>query len=383
VKVQPYTFAISQEEIDALRVRVQQTNWPIALEGAGWERSVPVPYLKNLADYWINKYDWRKAEAEINQYDQFIATVDDQPIHFFHIRSEQEGALPLLLLHGWPSSSVEYLKMIELLVHPQQGEQAFHLVIPTLPGFGLSAPVQKTGWQSPRTAQTYADLMEQLGYEQYGAHGTDIGADIVGELGKAVGEKLIGAHYGSSTVTIVLSVGLFMGGGDPAQSQYFSEEQRERVKQIQGDAQKLMSYFTIQSNTPQTIGYSFNDSPVSLLATLTEQYKAGTKPTSEVPEKKIDIDQMLTNISIYWFMGSGTSAAQYIYENMHTDRDWSKQSMAPVGYAIFNAEPIARPLLDPEHHIAHWSEFKEGEHFPAMEAPQLLAKDLQKFFSSL
>lgn len=244
-------------------------------------------------------------------------------------------------------------------------------------------PVQKTGWQSPRTAQTYADLMEQLGYGRYGAHGTDIGADIVGELGKAAGEKLIGAHYGSSTVTIVLSVALFMGGGDPAQSEHLTDEQRKRVVEIQASSQKLLNYFNILANTPQTIGYSFNDSPIALLATLVEQYKTGTNPVSEVPEKKIDIDQMLTNISIYWFMGSGTPAGQYIYENMHADRDWSKQSKAPVGYAVFNAEPIARPLLDPEYRMAHWSEFKEGEHFPAMEVPYLLAKDLQKFFGNL
>ena len=383
MKIQPFRLSIPQEEVDALQTRVQRTNWPVALEGAGWERGVPVPYLKNLADYWINEYDWRKAEAEINQYNQFIAMVDDQPIHFFHIRSEREGALPLLLLHGWPSSNIEYLKMIESLARPKADEQAFHLVIPTLPGFGLSTPVQKTGWQSPRTAQAYTDLMSQLGYERYGAHGTDIGADIVGELGKVAGEKLIGAHYGSSTVTIVLSVGLFMGGGDPAQSKHISEEQRERVKQIQGDAQKLMNYFNIQANTPQTIGYGFNDSPIALLATLVEQYRVGTNPTGEIPEKKISIDQMLTNISIYWFMSSGASAAQYIYENMHADRDWTKQSRAPVGYAVFNTESIARPLLDPEHRIAHWSEFEEGEHFPAMEVPQLLVKDLQKFFGSL
>lgn len=383
MKIQPFTLSIQQNKIDELHERIQKTNWPLNIEDTSWERGVPLPYLKKLASYWATEYDWRKAEAEINRYPQFIATVDDQPIHFFHIRSEQNNAIPLLLLHGWPSSSIEYLKLIEPLINPKDGEQAFHLVIPTIPGFGLSMPAQIAGWQSPRTARTYADLMEQLGYDRYGAHGTDIGADIVGELGKVAGEKLIGAHYGNDTTTLVLSVALFMGGGDPAQNEQLTEEQRKRVVEIQASSEKLLNYFNVLANTPQTIGYGLNDSPIALLATLVEQYKTGTNPVSQVPEKKIDIDQMLTNISIYWFMGSGTSSGQYIYENMHADRDWNKQSKAPAGYAVFNAETIARPLLDPEHRMAHWSEFKEGEHFPAMEVPQLLAKDLQKFFGDL
>jgi hypothetical protein len=162
-----------------------------------------------------------------------------------------------------------------------------------------------------------------------------------------------------------------------------NDKQKERVKQIQAEWDDGMGYLKIQSTCPLTIGYGLNDSPIAQLASQVEKYKAWTNPSDKLPEKKVDIDQMLTNISLYWLTGSGASAANYVYENMHTERSWGAPSQVPTGWAVFGAENIARPLLDPDHHLKHWSEFKEGRHFPAIEVPELLVGDIQKFFSEL
>ncbi len=217
--IEPYSISIPQADLDLLRSRLRNNRWPGALEGAGWERGVPVPYLRDLVAYWADTYDWRREEARLNARNQFMTTIDGQPIHFFHVRSPEADALPLLLLHGWPSSSVEYLGIIDRLVNPDSaGEDgpAFHLVIPTIPGFGLSAPVREAGWQSVQTAKAYRELMARLGYTRYGGHGSDIGADILGVLGTLDPGRLVGAHLATDTSTLVVSIGMFMGGSPPA-----------------------------------------------------------------------------------------------------------------------------------------------------------------------
>lgn len=381
-EIRPFTISIAQDQLDDLSNRLTNARLPQSIEGIGWERGVPVSYLKTLIDYWHHTFDWRSQEAILNNYSQFTTEIDGQHIHFFHIKSEHTNAKPLLLLHGWPSSSIEYLKLIEPLTNPKKGDLAFHLIIPTIPGFGLSGPVTETGWQSPRTAKAYATLMDRLGYDKYGAHGTDIGADILGELVKQDGNHLIGAHYSNDISTIVFSAAMFMGT-DPSQSPGLLDEERAQIKQVQLGGKDGSGYFAIQSTKPQTIGYGFTDSPVLQLAWLVEKYKFWTNPADELPEDKIDLNQMLTNISLYWFMESGITAANYMYENMHAKRSWGAPNNIPTGYAVFNTESFARKLLDPEHRAKHWTEFKEGQHFPAMETPELLAQDLRKFFTRL
>ena len=381
--IKPYTISIPQGEVDDLRARVKHARLPQAMKEVGWERGVPPEYLKHLAEYWQEKFDWKKEEAKLNEYPQFTVDIDGQTIHFFHIKSSDENATPLLLIHGWPSSSVEYLKVFDLLTKPKSGK-AFHVIAPTIPGFGLSTPVMEKGWQSPRTAKAFASLMKELGYAHYGVHGSDIGADIIGEMTKADGDHIIGAHMATDTSTIVYSVTAFMGGGDPLQNPALSDEQKEQVKALQDDWKEGDGYLKIQSTRPNTLAFGLNDSPVGQLAWQVEKYKIWTNPSSEVPEKKIDINQMLTNISLYWFTGSGAASANYIYENYHATRDWAAApAQVPQGFALFNAQSCARVLMDPEKKIAHWSEFKDGQHFPAMEVPELLAGDVQKFFDGL
>lgn len=381
--IKPYKLSIPQAEVDDLKRRLKAARFPEAIDGAGWERGVPVAYLKKLAKHWEENFDWREAEAEINKFEQFTAEIDGQTIHFFHVRSSDENATPILLSHGWPSSSVEYAKVFDLLTNPKHGK-AFHVVAPTIPGFGLSSPVTEAGWQSPRTATAYAALMKGLGYERYGVHGSDIGADILGELVKADGKHIVGAHMATDTSTIVYSVTAFMGGGDPLQNPALSDAEKEQVKAIQADWKEGDGYLKIQSTRPSTLGFALNDSPIGQLAWQVEKYKIWTNPSDELPEKKIDLDQMLTNVSLYWFMGGGAASANYIYENYHAVRSWgAAPAQIPQGFAVFNAQSCARALMDPEHKIPHWSEFKEGQHFPAMEVPEFFAADVQKFFAAL
>ncbi len=384
MSIKPYRIAIEQSQIDDLHERLMRVRLPDNVKGAGWERGVPISYLQKLVDYWRSAYDWCEQEAALNAYDQYTTEIDGQLIHFFHVKSAAADATPLLLLHGWPSSSIEYLKLIEPLAKPGSGKTAFHLIIPTIPGFGLSSPIHETGWQSVRTARAYADLMRRLGYDRYGIHGSDIGADIMGEMVRIDSEHIIGTHAATDTSTTVLSVAMFMGGGDPSQNPKLSDAEKARVKAIQAAWDQGVGYLKIHSTRPQTLGYGLNDSPVAQLAWQVEKYREWTNPTDKLPEEKIDLDQMLTNVSLYWFTAAGAASANYIYENFHAERDWgSAPHHVPSGFAVFNAESFVRTLLDPEHQIPHWSEFKEGRHFPAMEVPKLLAGDIQKFFGTL
>lgn len=381
--IQPFTLAISNEQLEDLQSRLKHVRLPEPIEGTDWERGVPVAYMKKLIRHWATTYDWREQEARINTYPQFTTTVDGQLIHFFHIRSEQADATPLLLLHGWPSSSIEYLKVIEPLTNPKNGK-AFHLIIPTIPGFGLSSPVKTTGWQSPRTAQAYVSIMHQLGYTNYGIHGSDIGADILGEILKLDAPHILGSHMATDTSTVVFSVTAFMGGGDPSQNPQLTAGEKKAVETIQADWKEGDGYLRIQSTKPQTLGYGLNDSPAGQLAWQVEKYKTWTNPSDELPEDKIDIDQMLTNISLYWFTGGGAASASFIYENFHANRAWGDAGQdTPKGFAVFNAASFTRKLMDPEHKVGHWTEFSEGQHFPAMEAPGLLTKDIQTFFANI
>lgn len=383
MSIQPFTLSIPESEVDDLAQRLKSARLPQVIEGAGWERGVPVDYLKKIAHHWQHNFDWRKAEETINKFEQFTTEIDGQRLHFFHVRAQDEHALPILLSHGWPSSSVEYLKVIDLLTRPKSGP-AFHVVAPTIPGFGLSSPVTQTGWQSPRTAKAYAELMKQLGYERYGVHGSDVGADILGELVKVDGEHIVGMHMATDTSTIVYSVTAFMGGGDPMQNPNLTNADKEQVKNIQDGWKEGDGYLKIQSTRPSTLGFALNDSPVGQLAWQLEKFKIWTNPSDKLVEQKIDLDQLLTNVSLYWFTGSGAASANYIYENYHAVRDWAPApANVPQGFAVFNAMSCARKLMDPERKVGHWSEFKEGQHFPAMEVPELFAGDAQKFFASL
>jgi len=382
--IRPFRVEIPQAEIDDLRQRLGRVRWPDELPGAGWRRGVPLGYLKNLAEYWRTGFDWRAQEARLNQFPQFTTEIDGQNIHFVHLRSPEPGALPLIISHGYPGSIVEFMNILAPLSDPRahggDPADAFHLVVPSLPGFGFSTPLRQSGWELTRTTRAYAALMERLGYQRYGAHGGDIGAGVAGELGRVATGRVVGVHVNTDPSAVAL-VGLPIEyPTDPAELAALSAADKARLDRLRDFQNEGKGYLQIQSTRPQTMAYALNDSPVTQLAWIVEKFKEWTNPAAALPEDAVDRDQLLANISTYWFTGTGASAAQFLYEAVHAERDWGATSNTPTGYAVFAAEDIVRRAIDPEHKVDHWSEFSRGGHFPAMEAPDLLVGDLRKFF---
>lgn len=379
MSVQPFTISIPQADLDDLRVRLERTRWPDELPGVGWSRGVPLDYLKGLAEYWRSGFDWRAQEAMLNRFPQFVTEIDGQTIHFLHVRSPEPDALPLIITHGYPSSVVELIDMIGPLTDPRShgGDpaDAFHVVAPSLPGFGFSTPVRERGWEVARTGRAFGELMDQLGYQRYGAHGGDIGAGVTQQLGG--NGHVIGMH----TLTDLSAIVLWMGVPDDLAG--FSDAERQRLIELRQRGEDGKGYLQIQTTRPQTLAYALNDSPAGQLAWIVEKFKEWVNPAAALPEQAIDRDRILTNISLYWLTGTGASAAQFLYESAHARDSWGAAPSAPVGMALFGADPLARRMLDPDHRIAHWSEFERGGHFPAMEVPDLLVGDLRAFFRRL
>lgn len=385
--IKPFQINISQAAIDDLKYRLAHTQWPDQLPGKEWTRGVPLDYLKGLAEYWRSGFDWRKQEAELNAFQQFVTEIDGQTIHFLHVRSVEPNAKALLLLHGYPSSIVEFMKIIEPLTNPRafggDAADAFHVVAPSMPGFGFSMPVKEAGWDLTRTSKAIAEVMKGLGYDQYFAHGGDIGAGIVGMLGSQDGNHIKGGHVVTDPTSIAL-----LGGpiADPKDNPNLSEGEKARMVQLRELQAEGKGYLQIQSTKPQTLAYALADSPVGQLAWIVEKFEAWTNITADLPEQAVDRDQLLTNISLYWFTRTGATAANFIYEAFHSSAPWAAASNMPVGYAAFNikdTEKAMRDMVDPQRQIGHWTDFEEGGHFPSMEAPDLLLGDIREFFRSL
>jgi len=379
--IRPFRIDIPQAEVDGLRRRLAQTRWPDELHDVGWSRGVPLGYLAALAERWRDSYDWRTQEAELNEIPQCTTVIDGQRIHFLHVRSPEPGALPLLLCHGYPGSVVEFLRMIGPLTDPAThgGDRAdaFDVVVPSLPGFGFSTPVREPGWEMARTARSFAELMHRLGYGRYVAQGGDVGAGVIGMLAGLDADHVAGLHTNSDPLAVIGALDYLPQGA--ARLADLSDEERavvERVRQISDDGS---GYLKLQSTRPQTLAYALVDSPVGQLAWIVEKFKEWTDTDAELPEDAVDIDQLLTNVSLYWFTGSGASAARYLYETAHST-EWGAPGTAPQGWAVFAAQPWVRSLMDPDRTIEHWSEFQHGGHFPAMEQPDLLTADVRAFF---
>jgi pimeloyl-ACP methyl ester carboxylesterase len=380
--IRPFRIEVPESDLDDLKDRLARTRWPIDLPGVGWAPGVPVEYLKELVAYWRTGYDWRAREAELNSFPQFTTAIDGQTIHFLHVRSPETNALPLVVTHGYPSSIAEFEYLIGPLTDPgaHGGDpaDAFHVVAPSLPGFGFSSPLLDTGWESTRTAKAWVALMHRLGYERYGAHGGDIGAGVSGDLGIHDPDRVVGAHVNTDPTALAL-----IGGMLPDETEDLTDAQKRRLRELRGWEADGRGYLQIQSTRPRTLAYGLNDSPAAQLAWIVEKFKEWTNPAAELPEEAVDRDQLLTNVSIYWFTGTGASAARFIYEATHAERDWGATSPAPAGMAVFAADDLMRYVLNRDGHIEHWSEFETGGHFPAMEAPEALIDDIRTFFRDL
>ncbi|MGH2456816.1 MAG: epoxide hydrolase family protein [Candidatus Limnocylindria bacterium] len=378
--VNPFRIAIDQEELDDLRDRLRRTRWPDAEPaGTGWQRGLPRDYLEQLAAYWADGFDWRAQEGAINAVPQFTTAIDGQRIHFLHARAKAPDATPLLLLHSWPGSPVEFARVIGPLTDPAAhgGEvgDAFDVVVPSILGFGFSVPVDEPGWTSGRIARAFAQLMRRLGYERYAVAGGDIGAGIAASLGSVDPEGVVAIHVTTDPPTAVTFASW---QGDPTLNANLSPDDQARVRELMQWSTDDEGYLRLQATRPQTIGYALTDSPVAQLAWIVEKFQAWTDAAAQRPEEAVDRDQLLTNVSLYWFTRSGASAAHSLYESMHA-AEWSDPGPAPMGFAVFGAEPFVRTLTDPERKVEAWSEFERGGHFPAMEQPDLLVEDLRAF----
>jgi len=378
--IRPYRINVPQADIDDLRDRLARTRWAPGLPGTGWERGVPAAYLRELAAYWAGGYDWRAHEAALNAIPQFITTIDGADVHFLHVRSAEPDATPLMLLHGWPGSVVEFLDVIGPLTDPAahggDPADAFHLVIPSLPGYGFSGPLTETGWTDGRAAAALAELMARLGYQRYGVQGGDVGALIGPLMGRAAPDRVIGVHV-NALVTFPT--------GDPADMAAMTDADRGRLAAMQAWQERSSAYMQVQGTRPQTIAQSLTDSPSGLLAWIVEKFREWTDPAAQRPEDAVDRDRILTDVSIYWFTATAGSAAHTYYERFNDPAMWTprERSAVPTAVAVFTTDVSVRPFADKVHNVVRWTEFDRGGHFAALEAPDLLTADVREFFRSL
>ncbi|TDC05333.1 epoxide hydrolase, partial [Streptomyces sp. 8K308] len=314
--ISPFRIEIPQAAVDDLRARLANTRWPDELPGVGWSRGVPVGYLRELADHWRTAYDWRAREAALNAHPQFVTTIEGQRLHFLHVRSPEPDALPLVLLHGWPGTFADFLDIVGPLSDPRahggDPADAFHVVIPSLPGFGFSTPLAGPGMNAARMAGVLTELMARLGYRRYGVQGYDTGSWVAPQMAKLAPEHVVGVH---------LNAMISFPVGAEGETDGLSEADQRRWQRMRDFND---GYLQCNSKRPATVGYGLHDSPVGQLAWIVEKYKELTWPEEGLPEDSVDRDRILTDVSLYWFTGTAGSAAQIYYEEISA-AEWSAE----------------------------------------------------------
>jgi pimeloyl-ACP methyl ester carboxylesterase len=379
--ISPFRIDIPQEQLDDLRHRLDRSRWPVALPGDDWDTGVPTAWLRELAEYWCTGYDWRAAEARLNEFPQFTTVIDGQRIHFLHVRSPEPDAFPLVLTHGWPGSVVEFLDLIGPLTDPRRHggnpADAFHVVIPSLPGFGFSGPTAEGGWGTDRIARAWAELMSRLGYQRYGAQGGDIGASVSPQLGRVASDRVVGVHVnGGPGVLPPLPL-------SPEELASLSEIERDRIARIEAFMREEFGYIAIQSTRPQTLAYGLTDSPVGQLAWILDKFREWTHPRSMLPDKIIDVDLLLTNATIYWLTGTAGSAAYIGYAQAAGWGVTYPNSGVPTAAIIFAHDVGIRRYAEAANTITRWVDVDHGGHFAALEEPATLTADIREFFRDL
>jgi pimeloyl-ACP methyl ester carboxylesterase len=378
VDITPFSIDIPEAAVSDLFSRVKNTRWPDDIAG-DWSRGVPATYARKLAAYWADTYDWSAQQARLNSFPQFATTIDGQTIHFVHVRSAVPAATPLVMLHGYPSSFVEFSRMIGPLVDPESHggsrDAAFDVVIPSIPGFGFSTPLAGPGWDITRTAGAIDQIMQGLGYERYGVHGGDVGAGIAEQLCIQAGDRVIGS-------LIVTDPGAIATEYTPP-TDHLTDEEKERHQALKAARAEDFGYIAVQTTRPQSIAYGLTDSPVTQLSWIVEKVREWTDPSKELPEDAVDLDHLLTLVSVYWFGKGGAGAANFLYEAAHAAAAWGQVHDRPQGFVAFGDEPLIRRILDPGHDLAYWNQHASGGHFPAMEAPDVLVGDLRAFFAGI
>jgi pimeloyl-ACP methyl ester carboxylesterase len=390
-EIRPFHFEAPEEQLDDLRRRITATRWPTNELVPDRSQGVQLAPLQELARYWAGDYDWRKAEAKLNALPQFTTEIDGVEIHFIHVRSPHESALPLIMTHGWPGSVMELLDSVGPLTDPTahggSAEDAFHLVLPSLPGYGFSSEPTELGWENGRMARAWAELMDRLGYTRYVAQGGDVGAGVTDAMGRQGPEGLAGIHVNLLLAAIPLKDQL------PAES----EQERAAHDAVDTFNKDGFAYFLEQSTRPQTIGYSLLDSPVGLAAWLLDHdtdsyYKISNAFVDGEPAGNLTRDNILDNITLYWLTGTGTSAGRWYWEFGRSAAAAEASGQAPppvsvpVGFTTFPDEIFAAPRSWVETvypGLAYFNEVDKGGHFAAWEEPELFATEMRAAFGSL
>ena len=376
-----YTVSIPDAALDDLRRRLALTRWIDDLPDSQWQLGVSQPYLRELCDYWQTRFDWRAQEEQLNAFDQHLIEVDGQPIHVVHARSEHSDALPLLLIHGWPGSVFEYIKLYRPLSDPVppggSARDSFHVVAPSIPGYGFSGPTTAPGWGPRRIASAFATLMDTLGYERYGLAGGDWGAIISTELARLDGGRRVCAMH--------LTMPLGKPPPDGQRDVLTVDEQSGLDDWAQHQAAGTVVHVAVNSTRPHTLAFGLNDSPAGLAAWLVDKYRSYSDCGGDV-ETAFTRDELLTEISTYWLTGTIASASRLYYERaVETAMTTGVEPPipVPVGCAIFPRDVRRVPRSWAERvysNIERWSLMPSGGHFPGLEEPDLLIAELREFF---
>jgi pimeloyl-ACP methyl ester carboxylesterase len=390
-EVRSWQIQIPDKQIDDLRRRIAETRWPTKELVDDRSQGVQLATLQELARYWTSEYDWRRCEARLNALPQFMTEIDGVDIHFIHVRSPHENALPLIMTHGWPGSVVELLETVGPLIDPVghggAPEDAFHLVLPSLPGYGFSSEPTELGWDAGRTARAWAELMDRLGYTRYVAQGGDVGALVTDLMGRQAVKGLVGYHL--NLLTAVLAI------GDQLPKE--SEQEREAAQKVATFRQDGFGYFLEMATRPQTIGYSLLDSPVGLAGWLLDHdtdsyYKISRAFVDGEPVGNLTRDNILDNITLYWLTGTATSAARSYWEDARAlaaalaSGQPPPPVSVPVGFTTFPGEIWASPrswveAVYPD--LAYFNAVDKGGHFAAWEEPELFSEEMRATFRSV
>jgi microsomal epoxide hydrolase len=377
--IEPFTIAIPDEQLDDLRARLARTRLPAQLPDAGWDYGTERGYLAELLAYWRDEYDWRRAEAMLNAFDNYVTEIDGTRVHFIHVRSPEPDALPLVVTHGWPGSVVEFTEIIRPLsdpgAHGADRADAFHVVCPSIPGYAFSGPTRERGWGPRRIAAAWATLMAGLGYERYGAQGGDWGAMLSTQLGLVDPEHLVGIHLNMVVAPPPPDLDL----------DHLAADERVALATYAQYRQVDSGYAKLQATKPQTIGYALDDSPAGLAAWIVEKFRTWSDCAGDL-ERGFTKDQLLDNVMLYWLTGTAHSAGRLYYEAERLGGSVPDRRVdVPVGVAAYPGEIIrpARRWAEQRYDLRHWTEMPRGGHFAAFEEPELLVDDVRAFFRPL
>lgn len=381
--ITPFRVQIEQSVLDDLRDRLRRTRWPDQIPGSGWDYGANLEYMKELITYWRDDFDWRKQEEEINKFPHFKANIDGIGIHFLHVRGKGPNPMPLIITHGWPGSFLEMYKILPLLTdassHGGKAEDAFNVVVPSIPGYGFSDPPKTRGFSTFSTADLFVKLMQELGYQKFGAQGGDWGASISTRMAFVQPDKVTGLHLNY----IPGSYHPYTG----PETRALSATEQQFLKDAERWLEEEGGYDHVQATYPQTAAYGLNDSPAGLLAWILEKLRSWSDCNGNV-ESRFTKDEILTHITLYWVTQTIHASMRLYYEVARNARlafKLGESVKVPTGVAHFALEAPAAPRewVERGYNLQHWSDFPRGGHFAAMEEPELLAKDIQDFFRQL